>query len=120
MAEIDDADDLNAELGNVTSADLIGEELEGYYVEIGYDMMSHFAPGSKQSLTPFVRNEAYDTQAEVQSGFSSDPSNDIEIITFGVSYMPIPNVVIKIDFQDKDNDAGNAVDQLNIAFGYIF
>jgi hypothetical protein len=118
-AELDDVDDLNASLG-LAGNQSVGEELEGWYVELGYDVLAALRPGTRQSLVPFVRWETYDTQAEVPSGFSSNPANDVEIATFGVAYKPFDQVVFKLDYQDVDNDAGTGQDQVNLALGYIF
>jgi hypothetical protein len=117
--EIDDVADLNAALG-FTGAQSVGEELAGGYVELGYDVISAWRPGSAQSLTPFVRLERYDTQADVPTGFASDPAREVEITTYGVAYQPMAQVIFKLDFMDVDNDAGTGVDQVNVAFGYIF
>jgi len=77
-------------------------------------------PGSPQSLTPFVRYEAYDTQAAVPSGFMSDPANDVEIRTYGVAWQPIDQVIFKLDYLDVDNGAGTGVDQVDFGVGYGF
>ena len=71
-------------------------------------------------LTPFVRWETYDTQAEVPSGFASDPANDVEITTFGVAWQPIDRIVLKLDASDVEDDAGGGVDQIHVGLGYIF
>ncbi len=119
QAEVDDVVDLNAALALVGS-DSIGEKLDGYYVELGYDLMRCFAPEGAQSLTPFVRWESLDTQAEVPSGFTSNPANDIDIATIGVSYKPTEHIVIKADYQDVDDDAGSTADLFSVSLGYIF
>lgn len=115
VAEVDDVAELDAALG-LTGTETIGERLEGWYAEVGYDIVDLFASESRQSLTPFVRFESIDTQAKVPSGFASDPVNDQEIVTFGLSYQPIPAVVIKLDYQDFDE--GRDVQSLSL--GYIF
>jgi hypothetical protein len=119
MATLDDVAALNNALG-LTGNQSIGEELNGWYVELAYDVMSVLRPASKQSLEPFVRYETYDTQAEVPSGFSSDPANDVDVVTFGVAYKPIENIVFKVDYQDYDNGADNGVDLFHVGLGYVF
>jgi hypothetical protein len=122
LAELDDVSELNAVAsgGPLVGADSIGEELAGWYAEVGYDLMSWLAPSSGQSLTPFLRYEAVDTQAEVPSGFASDPDNDVEIVTLGVAYQPIDHVILKLDYEDWDDRDGGALDRWNFAIGYIF
>jgi len=116
-AELDDVARLNATLG-LTGAQSVGEELRGHYVEAGYDLFS--GRGGRASLTPYVRREEVDTQAEVPRGFSADPANDRESLTLGLAFQPIDPIVLKVDYQDYDNGAGTGVDQLNVALGYIF
>jgi len=73
-----------------------------------------------QYLTPFVRFEKYDTQYRVPSGFQRNPANDRITVTYGLSYKPIPNVVVKLDFQDRRNEDDSADNQFNVGLGYVF
>ncbi|MGH9379112.1 MAG: hypothetical protein ACRD2Z_00630, partial [Thermoanaerobaculia bacterium] len=97
----------------------VGERLEGGYLELGYDLFSLW-PRGEQSLTPFVRFETVDTQAEVPTGFAADPANDTEYTTIGLSWKPIPQVVVKVDHRNGENAAGTGLDQINLALGYVF
>ena len=97
----------------------MGEELQGHYLQAGYDVLSQRGEGRAQ-LIPFVRWEQVDTQHRVPRGFSRNPANDREVLTYGLSWLPRPQLVIKTDFQDFDNDAGTGVDQLNLGVGYVF
>lgn len=97
----------------------IGSQMNGYYGEVGYDVLSRRKPGGAE-LVPFFRYEALDTQAEVASGFTADPVNDRSVRTFGVHFRPIPNIALKADFQDLGNSAGTGVDRFNLALGWLF
>jgi hypothetical protein len=68
----------------------------------------------------YVRLEEYDTQDSVPAGFLEDPARDVESLTLGLAFKPIDQIILKADWQDYDNGAGTATDQLNIALGYIF
>lgn len=116
-ATLDDVEDLNDALGLVGNQS-VGEELSGYYVELGYDVLN--GSGSKHALIPFVRYEKYDTQAKVPGGFSSNPARDAENFTFGVAWKPTSQVIFKADYVDADNEAGSGQDLLRLAMGYIF
>lgn len=119
-AELDDVARLNQKLG-LTGNRSIGEALDGYYLEAGYDVLGFAGAGSnRQSLVPFARWETYDTQAAVPTGFARNPANDVEILTVGVNWKPFEQVIFKADWQDVDNGAGTGVDQFNLALGYIF
>ncbi len=115
MADLDDVTALNTALA-LTGTASVGDELEGYYTEIGFDLMTLSEQGSDQSLTPFVRYEAYNTQASVPVGFATSPANDDNLVTFGINYKPISQIVFKLDFADADR----GLDQWNAAVGYVF
>lgn len=115
---IGDAAALNAALG-LAGAASVGERQAGGYLEVGYDVLAAF--GSRRAaLVPFARWETYDTQTQVPSGYRRSPANDIQIRTLGVSFKPIDQLVVKLDWQDVDNAAGSGVDQINVAVGYVF
>lgn len=116
-AKLDDVSRLNRTLG-LTGAASVGEELSGWYLQAGYDVLAPFA--SERQLIPFARWEEYDTQDRVPAGFRADPANDVESLTLGVAFKPIDQIVVKADYQDYDNGAGTATDQFNVALGYIF
>ncbi len=111
---LDDAADISTLVGET-----IGSQMNGYYGEVGYDVLSRKRPGGPE-LTPFFRYESLDTQAEVASGFAADPANDRSVRTYGVHFRPIPNIAIKADFQDLGNSAGTGVDRFNLALGWLF
>ena len=117
LAEVDDAAGLN-ELKGLTGTATVGERLEGAYVQVGYDVLS--STSTSHQLIPFLRYESIDTQAEVPDTFSADPANDISIVTLGLSWKPLPQIVGKADYQIRENGAGTGVDQFNVALGYLF
>ncbi|HVS03847.1 MAG TPA: ABC transporter C-terminal domain-containing protein [Thermoanaerobaculia bacterium] len=117
-AELDDVAGLNRARGLTGSAS-VGEELQGWYLEAGYDVLSRFA-GGRAALTPFVRWEQLNTQRAVPAGFAASGASDQEILTLGLDFKPIPNVVFKADWQDVDHAAGTGIDQWNLGMGYVF
>jgi hypothetical protein len=116
-ADLDDVARLNEALG-YEGANSVGEKMEGGYVEIGYDLLS-LRQGS-QALIPFVRWEQVDTQVQVPTGFERTGSTDVEILTLGLAYQPIEQLILKLDWQDREDAAGTGVDQFNVGLGYIF
>lgn len=93
----------------------------GWYVEAAYDIFPLLRPGTTQYLAPFFRFERYDTQAEVPSGFARDPSRDRKLYTLGLSYKPIPNIVLKIDYRNFDAKGPRDVgDEVAIGIGFAF
>ena len=116
-ATVDDVAELNAEAG-LTGSESIGERLIGWYVQAGYDVLRSTA--STHSLIPYLRYERLNTQDEVPSGFSADPSTDRHITTLGIAWKPLPNIALKADYQIHSNEARTGVNQLNAALGYLF
>jgi hypothetical protein len=111
-ARVNDANGLAGE-------ESVGKSFGGWYVEGGYDV-SALLPRQDLSLTPYARYERLDTQRRVPAGFLRNPANDQSIFTIGLAFKPIPQTVIKVDWQNVENEAKTGQDQWNIALGYIF
>jgi len=111
MADLDDTEAVSATNGTV-----VGEEMRGWYLEAGYDLMSAFAPDSGQAVIPFVRYEELDTHASVADSLVADPAQEDEVTTLGVDWLPIPNIVFKASYQDFDT----ATDSFQVSLGYVF
>lgn len=116
-ASLENAELLNQALG-LTGGSGVGSALEGAYVQVGYDLLSQTT--REMAFTPFYRFETLDTHADVAPGTIRDPARDRTFHTLGVSFAPIPNVVIKADYQWIRNEAGTGVDQFDMALGYNF
>ena len=117
QADLDDVARLNNSLGLAGSSS-IGEELEGWYLQLGYDVLASRV--GRSSFIPYVRWEEIDTQKAVPAGFLKNPAREVDLLTVGVAFKPIDQLVFKFDFQDYDNEAGTGVDQFNIGIGYLF
>ena len=100
-------------------SDSVGTSQEGWYVEAAFDVLSLGAP-RRESLTPFVRYERLDTQRAVPAGYARDPSRDRRVFTGGLEVKPLPQVVLKVDYQVMTNQARSGANQWNVALGYLF
>ncbi len=114
---LDGAGDLNRALG-LEGAAGVGESMNGGYLQLGYDVLSRRE--GRAALLPFVRWETLDTQASVAEGFAADPANDREILTLGLVYRPLDQLVFKADWQKVTDGARTGIDRFNLALGYIF
>ncbi len=114
-AEVDDVTQLNNALGFVGNKS-VGEELEGWYVEAGYDIWALIDPEAPAVVRPYVRYERVDTQAEVPTGFASSPANDFDVVTVGINVQPIDQLAFKLEYQDFET----AADGVNLSVGYAF
>ncbi len=117
QADLDDVEELNTELG-FQGADSVGERLEGGYVQVGWDLLA--GRQGQQALIPFVRWEDVDTQVRVPDGWMINPANQVEILTVGMSYKPLEQIVVKADWQKVDNRASTGVDRFSLGLGYVF
>ena len=112
QAAVDDTETLFAGNGNK----VVGERQTGWYVEAGYDVASAFAPDSGHQVIPYMRYEAVDTQAQVAASLTPDPAQKDNVITMGIDWKPIQNIVFKAAYLDWDN----STDALQLSLGYVF
>jgi hypothetical protein len=128
MAHLNDAGSLSRALGpvdeggigNLKSGEGIGGQMLGVYGEIAYDILPLFIGESESSFEPFFRAEYYDTQRNMPSGFAKDLSKRRTILTAGVQYKPITNVVLKMDYRNRRASEGELSDELNMGVGFAF
>ena len=107
------------ESNGLTADRSVGSRQWGWYLQGGFDVLS-VKPGARASLTPFVRYERYDTQAQVPAGYARNPGNDITLLTIGAVFKPIEPIAIKVDWLRKTNAARTGVNQWNVGLGYLF
>jgi hypothetical protein len=98
----------------------IASRVRGAYVEAGYDVMPLL--GMDAQLSPFVRYEALRLHDEVPEGFSRDPALDVDLVTTGLTYKPIPTVALKADYTWRGTAAssGSAARALNLGVSFVF
>jgi hypothetical protein len=94
----------------------VGTKQWGGYLEAGYDLLR----GAKQALIPYVRYERLDAQQEVVEGVAVSGAQDRTLLTTGVAYKPIPQVVVKADWTRDENRANTGRNQFSLALGYTF
>ena len=114
LSRISDTEQLNAAKG-LTGTDVIGDQMVGYYGELGYDLLSAWSPESEKQLLPFLRYEKINTQDSVAVG-TADPTNDETIITIGLAYQPIEEIIFKTSYEDFDQGP----DRFSLSMGYVF
>jgi hypothetical protein len=98
----------------------LGSRVQGGYAELAYDLLSAISPGGESSLSPFVRLERYDLNADVPSGQTRDPSVDVDLVTAGLTFKPIATVVLKTDWQRASPREGDASSRVSVGAGFVF
>jgi hypothetical protein len=90
IIEYPEADKVNAAYANNTA-----KAIYGTYAEIGYDWLHK--KGKRDQFITFVRGEMLDLNSSIPGNAVYDGTlKQIHIIA-GISYLPIPNVVVKAD-----------------------
>jgi len=109
----------DTEAYNVATERDLGSALMGYYAELGYNLLPVSA---QQKLFAFARYENYDTHASVAGDLVRNDAYNRTDITTGLSYHLATGVVVKGDYQFRDNNADNGeVDnRLNFGIGVWF
>lgn len=118
---VGNVDTLNTAQGNTAAGGAsIGRKMFGGYVEGAYDVLSRLKENKGHSLSPFIRYERYDTQADTPELWAKNPANSRVEYTAGLTYKPIPQVAVKADHQWMKNQARTGVNQWNLGLAYIF
>ncbi|OQK15641.1 hypothetical protein AU255_15585 [Methyloprofundus sedimenti] len=98
----------------------IGSSNYGVYAEVAYNILPLIFTNTSQYLAPFFRYEKFDTIATAPTGYKDDLKYDQDIFQVGFNYKPIPEVVIKLDYRNRNAKAGTVPDEVNVGFGFIF
>jgi hypothetical protein len=96
----------------------IGSRAWGGYVEAGFDVLT--LVGSSMALSPFLRFEALDTQAAVEGLGVKNPAFDRRVITTGIDFKPIPQVVVKANWQQITTMASQTLQQWDLGVGFVY
>ena len=116
-AQVSDVAAMNALIG-LEGAEGIGTNMLGWYVQAGYDVLR--ASRSVHQLIPYVRYERVNTQRGVAPGFSANPATDLTVTSIGAAWRPIPQAIVKLDYQIHSTAADTGVNQLNASLGWLF
>ena len=108
---INNADEYNA----VTDKGL-GKQMQGYYLEAGYDLLH----GKEQALVPFVRYENYNTHHKVVSGEIANKAYDRREWIFGLGFHMAKGAVVKVDYQNFKDGNDLTKHFINAGFGVWF
>jgi hypothetical protein len=97
----------------------LGSEMNGWYAEAAYNLLPM---NKEQKLYAFTRYEEYDTHADTKGSLVRNDAYNRNEITMGLSYHIAPGVVVKGDYQIKDNavSGNDAQNQLNFGIGVWF
>lgn len=102
----------------------VAEEIFGWYLEGAYHCMpEEWKTGklARADATVFLRLDKHDTQYEMPSRVSKNRAGDRTDWTFGTNFYLTPNLVLKADFQVRDDESSSDPDDLfNLGVGWAF
>ncbi|MBC74714.1 MAG: hypothetical protein CME64_01745 [Halobacteriovoraceae bacterium] len=107
----------NVDEFNALNSETLQEKIRGGYVEALYNV---WAGKKDASLSPFVRYERINLNAEGSDAFVADGANDFYSYTVGVAYSPLPRLVFKADYAMISNQAETGVNEFNLGMGFNF
>lgn len=112
---ISNADKISTAVGKT-----IGDNFYGWYAESAYNVLPFFSD-STQYLAPFFRFESFDTQSSVPNGYTKDESLKKQVYTTGITYKPLTNVALKLDYRHfATNGAKETADEVALGLGFSF
>jgi len=102
----------------LTEGDL-GSALTGYYGEVSYNLLPM---NKKQRLFAFLRYENYDTHSDTDGPLMRNDAYSRSDVTTGLSYHIAPGVVLKGDYQFRENalEGSEVNNRLNFGIGIWF
>lgn len=114
---------LNATMSKIThistfSHDAVASDALTYSVEAGYNIGSLVKPGL--SVYPFVRYEYYNTMEDVQGSIAKDDRMKCKLLTFGLNYYMLPNLVLKGDYSHRIVGDGNYNNENTLSFAIAY
>jgi hypothetical protein len=107
-----------SEILNKAPQEYIGSRAWGGYVEASYDVLTLL--GSSMSLSPFFRFEALNPQAAVEGAGILNPALDQRVFTVGLDFKPIPQVVVKADWQGITSGVPGTYSQWDLGVGFVY
>jgi hypothetical protein len=99
---------------NGTDRPVVPSAFYGWLVQGAYT----YTFTNDMAVSPFLRYERYDTQASLPLDLVADPANRDKILTMGLSFRPLSDVVVKADYQKFFDNSEN--DRINLGLGYMF
>ncbi|MEE8206154.1 MAG: hypothetical protein V3T82_04345, partial [Nitrospinaceae bacterium] len=117
---ISDAAAINTFQSSVGDPADVASGIFGWNIQAGVHMPQLLGMSTSQDVIPFLMYEFIDTQNEMPVGTIANPAFEKKITTVGVSYMPIPAVALKFDYQHISRADGNRTDQVNLGMAYMY
>lgn len=107
------------EVGNISYSSGDIEASRGYYIDLGYNLGNLFNIDSR--IIPYFRYSDVNTAAQTKSGGDSEKKYHVTQVMAGISFLPIDQVVFKLDYSETMVELGSVKTKLfNLGVGYMF
>ncbi|MCB0706640.1 MAG: hypothetical protein KDC34_15100 [Saprospiraceae bacterium] len=92
----------------------------GAYAELAYDILNFTKKIETQQVYLFGRAEWYDSMLKTEGTVSDNPRYERQILTAGLNYFPIPNIVFKAHYAWGFLGSGETENTFALGFGFDF
>lgn len=92
----------------------------GAYVELAYDVLHLILKSSEQKFFLFTRAEWYDSMLKTEGTVSDNPRYERQVLTAGINYFPINNIVIKAHHSWRVLGTGQKENTFSMGIGFDF
>ncbi|MGV6862068.1 MAG: autotransporter outer membrane beta-barrel domain-containing protein [Putridiphycobacter sp.] len=79
----------------------VGSDMMGYFLEVGYDLLSLSKTEKTQKLFVFTRYDYYDSMYKVEQGIFDNPRWERTVLTGGLNFMPTEDISIKTHYAHR-------------------
>lgn len=97
----------------------VASEIDGLYLEGAWRVLPRKGDAERE-VALFVRYDQVDTQKDMPSGTAPDLRGRRDEWTAGVSWFPVRDLVIKADYQWRDDDAAGLPERFALGLGWSF
>lgn len=110
--------------GAETLAPGVGDRIDGWQLQAAHRVFpDSWRTGVHAAADAafFVRYDWVDTQAQLTDASEAEDAAKRDEWTFGVSYWPVPSVVVKADYQLRDDESAEGLpERFNMGLGWSF
>lgn len=95
----------------------VAHKAVAYGGELGFNINSVIADERCPRVTPFVRYEYYNPQEDVLAPYNADDRLKTSMWTAGVNWRPLPSLVVKADYTNRNIGSGKYNHENEFAIG---
>jgi len=99
----------------------VAKNAVSYAAEAGYNVVSLFNKSeTAPRIFPFVRYEYYNSMEKTEKSMLADKRFEVSMVTAGVNYYALPNLVIKADYTHRSIGEGDFNNENTVSAGIAY